>query len=133
VLDELLDTVSVTQGVGVAIDQSGKENHSIRVYRYGLLALRKIGGRTHVGNDSILDPDGLTFDKLSGESVEKGGIAENGIRRSVAGNCLITHHSLIHLSHIQRITKYKMGVKARRGVGEVLEKFLSGMLKSEGQ
>ena len=34
-LDEFLDTVSLTQDVGVAFNQSGKENHPIRVDRSG--------------------------------------------------------------------------------------------------
>jgi hypothetical protein len=52
------------------------------------LALRKIGGRTHVGDDSILDPDGLAFDKLSGKCIEKSTIDENGIRTHVANKIL---------------------------------------------
>jgi len=119
-LDEFLDTVSMTQRMGVAIDQPGKENHSIRVYRDGLLARGKIGSTTHEGNASILDPEGLAFDKLPRKRIEESPIDENGIRGSVAGNCLITYPSLIHLSHIQRITKYKIGVKARRGVRGIL-------------
>jgi hypothetical protein len=45
---------------------------------------------------------------------------ENGIRRSIPENDLMVHHPLVHLFHTQRITKYKAGVKARSGAGEVL-------------
>jgi hypothetical protein len=78
----------MTQYMGVAINQSGKENHSIRVYRYGLFAFRKIGGRTHIDNDSILHPDGLAFDKLSGKRIEESPIDENGIRTHFAHKIL---------------------------------------------
>ena len=71
VLDEFLDTVPVTQGVGVAINQSGKKDHSICVDRYGLLTLGKIGSTTHVGNDAVFDPDGLAFDKLSVKALKR--------------------------------------------------------------
>jgi hypothetical protein len=80
VLDELLDTVSVTQGVGVAINQSGKQNHSVRVYRHSLLALGKIGSTTHERNGPILDPDALAFDKLSCKRIEESTIGEDSIR-----------------------------------------------------
>jgi hypothetical protein len=127
VLDELLDTVPVTQRVGVAVNQTGEENHSIRVNRYGFLALWNVGSATHEGNGSVLDPDGLAFDKLPGKRVKESSIDENGIRRCIAGNSPITHHPLIHLIHIQRITNYRMGVKARRGVREALGNPLNNM------
>jgi hypothetical protein len=80
VLDEFLDTVSMTQRVGVAINQSRKQNHSVCVYRYGLLALGKIGSATHEGNGSVLDPDALAFDKLFRKRIEESPMDENGIR-----------------------------------------------------
>jgi hypothetical protein len=79
-LDEFLDTISLTQYVSVAFNQSGKENHPIRVYGSCLLTLRKIGRRTHVGNSSVLDPNGLALDKLFGKSIEESTIEENGIQ-----------------------------------------------------
>jgi hypothetical protein len=88
--------------MGVAFNQSGKENHPICVYGLCLLALRKIGSRTHIGSDPILDPDGLAFDKLSGMSIKKSAIDENGIWRSVARNEVIELHHLVHLSLIER-------------------------------
>jgi hypothetical protein len=36
--------------------------------------------RPHIGNSSILDPNGLAFDKLFGKSIEERPIDENGIR-----------------------------------------------------
>jgi hypothetical protein len=66
--------------VGVAFNQSGKENHSIRVDQLSLLALGKIGSRPHIDNSSILDPNGLAFDKFSGKSIEESTIDKNGIR-----------------------------------------------------
>jgi hypothetical protein len=87
----------------VAFNQSGKENHPIRVYGSCLLTLRKIGRRTHVGNSSVLDPNGLAFDKLSGQSVKECTIDENGIWRNVARNDLIKLHHLVHLFHIERV------------------------------
>jgi hypothetical protein len=98
-LDEFLDAVSLTQCMGVAFNQSGKENHSIRVYRYCLLAFREIGSRTHIDNDSILDPKGLAFDKLSGKRMEESTIGENGIWRRVAGNGLSLCQHFISFSH----------------------------------
>jgi hypothetical protein len=68
------------------------------------LTLRKIGIRTHIGNDPILDPNGLAFDKLSGKSIKESTIDENGIRRSAAKNDLIKLHHRVHLSHIERIS-----------------------------
>jgi hypothetical protein len=64
------------------------------------LALRKIGSRTHIDNDSILDPKGLAFDKLSGKRIEESTIGENGIWRRVTGNGLIVCQHLIHLFHM---------------------------------
>jgi len=64
----------------VAINQSRKQNHCVCVYRYGLLALGKIGSATDVGNASILDPEGLAFDKLPRKRIEESPIDENGIR-----------------------------------------------------
>jgi hypothetical protein len=98
-LDEFLDAVSLTQCMGVAFNQSGKKNHPIRVYRSCLLALRKIGSRTHIDNDSILDPKGLAFDKLSGKRMEESTIGENGIWRRVAGNGLSLCQHFISFSH----------------------------------
>jgi hypothetical protein len=125
VLDEFLDTVAMTQRVGVAINQSRKENHSIRVYRFGLLALGKIGSTTYECNGSILDPDGLAFDKLSGKRIEESPIDENGIRGSVPGNYFMTHHRLTHLFHTQRITKDTIGFKIITPIEEVLRNFLN--------
>ncbi len=79
-LYEFLDAVSITQCVGMAFNQSGEENHSIRVDPLSLLAPGKIGSRPHVGNSSIPDPNGLAFDKLFGKNIEESTIDENGIR-----------------------------------------------------
>ena len=78
--DEFLDAISLAQYVGVAFDQSRKENHPIRVDRHGLLALGKIGRRPYIENSSVLDPNGLALDKLFGKGVEESTIDENGIR-----------------------------------------------------
>jgi hypothetical protein len=79
----------------------------------------------HVGNDSILHPDGLAFDKLSGKRTEDSSVDENGIRRSATGNAPGVYRYFIRLFHIHRITEYGMGVKLRRGVRKVLGNFLS--------
>jgi hypothetical protein len=94
-LDEFLDAIALTQYVGVTLDQPGKEYHAIRVYGSCLLTLRKIGIRTRIDNDPILDPNGLAFDKFSGQSVEECPIDKNGIRRRVARNDLIKLHHLV--------------------------------------
>jgi hypothetical protein len=61
------------------------------------LTLRKIGSRTYIGNDPILDPNGLGFDKLSGHSIKESTMDKNGIWGSAAGNELIKFHHLVHL------------------------------------
>jgi hypothetical protein len=102
-LDEFLDTISLTQGVGVAFNQSGKENHPIRIDGSCLLTLRKIGRRTDISNEPILNPNGLVFDKLSGQGVKEGRLGENSIRRNGARKDFVKIHPLVHLFHMERV------------------------------
>jgi len=39
--------------------------------------------RAHIGDHSILDPDGLFLNKLSGEHIEEDTIGDKGIRRNI--------------------------------------------------
>jgi hypothetical protein len=55
--------------------------------------------RTDIGDASVLDPDGLLFDKLSRENIENGTIGDHRIRSDIAKGYLAQFFSLFRIIH----------------------------------
>ena len=83
----------------MSFDQSGEKRHTICIDHLCFTVLLWIMIRTHIGNPSILDPDGLFLDKLSGENIEEDAIGDDRIRRDIAQSNFTEDLSFLYFLH----------------------------------